>query len=183
MRAVGRPHPEFRHGRPGDHGQHRQLHLVRAVLGDPFIPVRASAPSAGQSYRARQFLNRLTWGSPGGPPRLRQLTQRARVLRTVGRDQPAQPSTSGPSNTRSGECFGVEAHDLERFAPVHSSAGPLAKEAALRLVEELMSRRRETTRYREAVAELRGVLDAQRSVMSGRRTSRSSMPVHELCRS
>jgi hypothetical protein len=40
-----------------------------------------------------------------------------------------------------------------------SSAGPLTREAALKQVDEAMTSRRETARYRQAVAELRRVLD------------------------
>jgi hypothetical protein len=51
----------------------------------------------------------------------------------------------------------VEAHDLERLRRSiavlqGSSAGPLTKEAALNLVDEVMASHRETARYREAVA-------------------------------
>jgi hypothetical protein len=54
----------------------------------------------------------------------------------------------------------VEAHELERrrrsiAALQGSSAGPLTKEAALKLVDEVMSSRHETAPYREAMAELR----------------------------
>jgi hypothetical protein len=66
---------------------------------------------------------------------------------------------------RSLQCAGVEAHNLERLrrsiaALQGSSAGALTKEAALKLVDEAMSSRRETVRYRQAVAELRRVLEA-----------------------
>jgi hypothetical protein len=59
----------------------------------------------------------------------------------------------------------VEAHELERLrrsiaALQGSSAGPLTKEAALRLVDEVMTSRRETARYRDAVAQLRRILSA-----------------------
>jgi hypothetical protein len=59
----------------------------------------------------------------------------------------------------------VEAHELERLhrsiaALQGSSAGPLTKEAALKPVDEVMSSRRETARYREAVAQLRLFLEA-----------------------
>jgi hypothetical protein len=55
--------------------------------------------------------------------------------------------------------------ELERLPPTiaalqGSSAGPLTKEAALGLVDEAMSSRRRTGHYREAVAELRRVLEA-----------------------
>jgi hypothetical protein len=50
----------------------------------------------------------------------------------------------------------VETHELERLrrsiaAWQESSAGPLTKEAALRLVDEMTASRRETARYRDAV--------------------------------
>jgi hypothetical protein len=59
----------------------------------------------------------------------------------------------------------VETHDLQRLrrsiaALPGNSAGPLTKEAALRLVDEVTTCRRETDRYRRAVSELRRVLDA-----------------------
>jgi hypothetical protein len=59
----------------------------------------------------------------------------------------------------------VEAHDLDRLrrsiATLQgSSAGPLTKEAALTLVDEVMSSRRQTARYRQAIAQLHRVLDA-----------------------
>ena len=40
------------------------------------------------------------------------------------------------------------------------SAGPVTKEDALKLVDEMLSSRRETARYRQAVPELRPVLQA-----------------------
>jgi hypothetical protein len=60
---------------------------------------------------------------------------------------------------------GVEAHELERLrrsiaALQGTSAGLLTKEAALKLVDEVISSRRETARYRRAIAELRRVLEA-----------------------
>jgi hypothetical protein len=59
----------------------------------------------------------------------------------------------------------VEAHELERFrrsiaALRGSSGGPLTREAALRLVDEVMTSRRESARYRDAVEQLRRVLRA-----------------------
>jgi hypothetical protein len=59
----------------------------------------------------------------------------------------------------------VEAHELERLrrsiaALQGSSAGPLIREAPLKLMDEVMSSRRETASYREAVAELRRVREA-----------------------
>jgi hypothetical protein len=57
-----------------------------------------------------------------------------------------------------------EAHELERLRRLDSGVagqfGPLTKEAALKLVHEVTTSRRETARYREAVAELRRVLEA-----------------------
>ena len=58
----------------------------------------------------------------------------------------------------------MEAHQLPRLRRSigglqRSSAGPLTKEAALRLVEELISSRRETARYK-ATARSFGVLEA-----------------------
>jgi hypothetical protein len=62
-------------------------------------------------------------------------------------------------------------HELERLrrstAALHgSSAGPLTRQAALRLVDEVMSRRRETAGYRRAVAEVRRVLEGRFGVPS-----------------
>lgn len=60
----------------------------------------------------------------------------------------------------------MEPHELERLRrsivmmlPGHS-AGALTREAALRLVDEVLAARSETTRYRTAVAQLRQVLEA-----------------------
>jgi hypothetical protein len=47
----------------------------------------------------------------------------------------------------------------DRCGAPGSSAGPLTKEAALELVDEVMSSRYETARYWRAVADLRRVLD------------------------
>jgi hypothetical protein len=44
--------------------------------------------------------------------------------------------------------------------PPGHSAGALTKEAAMALVHEVLTSRRETERYRQAVAELRRVLEA-----------------------
>ena len=59
----------------------------------------------------------------------------------------------------------MEAHELEQLkrsiamAP-GTTAGPLTKEAAWELIEEVSSSRDRTDRYRRAVAQLRRVLDA-----------------------
>jgi hypothetical protein len=44
--------------------------------------------------------------------------------------------------------------------PPGHSAGALTREAALDLIEEVATSREETARYRQAVEQLRGVLDA-----------------------
>jgi hypothetical protein len=60
----------------------------------------------------------------------------------------------------------VDPHDLERLRrsvlmlPPGHSAGALTREAALELIEEVAEARGETTRYRQAVGQLRTVLDA-----------------------
>jgi hypothetical protein len=60
----------------------------------------------------------------------------------------------------------MEPHEIERIRrsiamlPEGHSAGALTKAAAMDLVEEVLTSRRETDRYRKAVAELRRVLDA-----------------------
>jgi hypothetical protein len=61
---------------------------------------------------------------------------------------------------------GVDRHDLERLRrsivmlPPGHSAGALTREAALDLIEEITTSREETDRYRVAIEQLRGVLDA-----------------------
>lgn len=60
----------------------------------------------------------------------------------------------------------MDAHDLERLRrsvamlPPDHSAGALTKEAAEALLDEVLSLRAETVRYREVVAQLRLLLDA-----------------------
>jgi hypothetical protein len=48
---------------------------------------------------------------------------------------------------------------IAMLPPGHSSAGPLTKEAARALIDELLEAREETARYREIVAQLRQLLD------------------------
>jgi hypothetical protein len=52
---------------------------------------------------------------------------------------------------------------IAKLPPGHS-AGALSKEAAMALVHEVLNSRRETERYRQAVAQLRQVLEASEEV-------------------
>ena len=60
----------------------------------------------------------------------------------------------------------VESWELEQLRrsvamlPEGHSAGAVSKEQARQLLDELMTAKDETTRYRQAVAELRRILDA-----------------------
>jgi hypothetical protein len=61
----------------------------------------------------------------------------------------------------------VDAWEIERLRRSiamlpegHSSAGPLTKEAARALIDELVSAKEETARYREVVAQLRQIIGA-----------------------
>jgi hypothetical protein len=60
----------------------------------------------------------------------------------------------------------VESWELEQLRrsvamlPEGHSAGAVSKEQARQLLDELMTAKDETTRYRHAVAELRRILDA-----------------------
>ena len=60
----------------------------------------------------------------------------------------------------------MEPHELERLRrsiammPPGRSAGALTREAALRLVDEVLAARNETTRYRTVIAQLKQVLEA-----------------------
>jgi hypothetical protein len=60
----------------------------------------------------------------------------------------------------------MEPHELERLRrsivmlPPGHSAGALTREAALELLDVVATSREETARYRQAVEQLRGVLEA-----------------------
>jgi hypothetical protein len=60
---------------------------------------------------------------------------------------------------RSNRVRQIRSYTLATLAPGHS-AGALSREVAQALIEEVANARQETQRYREAVAELRRVLDA-----------------------
>ena len=60
----------------------------------------------------------------------------------------------------------MDPHELERIRrgvamlPPGHSAGALTRDAAMALIEEVATARSESARYRQAVTELRKVLDA-----------------------
>lgn len=67
-------------------------------------------------------------------------------------------------NTRSASISVVEPWEIENLRrsivmTSGSTVGPLTKDAALALIEEVQTSRQETARYRQVVAQLRGLLD------------------------